>query len=145
MSTRRFFLLKATCIFILLFSGNIYSQELNKAFLNSLPKSIQEDFLDTDDEKLTDNFNERPDTRIQKIESGIDNIKDQIQTIEAQIARKEDPDSLRVFGSNFFESYQTTFAPMNQQNFSSNYVLDVGDVLSIETVGNISISMRREE
>ena len=66
-------------IFMIGFSSNlILAQELNQAFLNSLPKSIQEDFLSSeDDDMLTDNFNDRPETRIQKIESGIDSIKDQ--------------------------------------------------------------------
>jgi protein involved in polysaccharide export with SLBB domain len=134
--------LKATFLIVLLYSGAALAQDLNQAFLNSLPKSVQESFLNTDDDQLSDNFNERPDTRIQKIESGIDNIKDQIQTIESQIARKENVDELRVFGSNFFESYQTSFAPMNQQNFSSDYALDVGDILSIQTVGNLSINKK---
>jgi hypothetical protein len=46
----------------------VTSQELNDAFLKSLPKSIQEDFLNPD-EALSDNFNERPETRIRKVES----------------------------------------------------------------------------
>ena len=37
--------------------------------------------------------------------------------------------SLKIFGANFFDSYQTSFAPLNEQNFAADYVLDVGDVL----------------
>ena len=52
------------------------AQDLNEAFLNSLPRSIQEDFLNSDaDETLSDNYNDRPETRIRKVESGIDDIK----------------------------------------------------------------------
>jgi len=65
------------------------SQELNEEFLKSLPKSIQEDFLNSDDEELSDNFNERPETRIRKAESGIDDIKNQIQSLESQINRED--------------------------------------------------------
>ena len=131
-------------IFMIGFSSNlILAQELNQAFLNSLPKSIQEDFLSSeDDDMLTDNFNDRPETRIQKIESGIDSIKDQIRTIESQINREEGADDLIVFGSDFFSSYQSSFSPTNQQNFSSDYVLDVGDILTIQTVGNLSINKK---
>ena len=118
------------------------SQELNDAFLNSLPKSIQEDFLNTPDEDLSKNFNERPETRIRKVESRIENIKDQIKSLESQISRDESIDELTIFGSNFFDSYQTSFAPVNQQNFSSDYVIDVGDVLSVQTFGAVRVNKK---
>ena len=118
------------------------AQDLNEAFLKSLPQSIQEDFLNADDDELTDNYNERPETRIRKVESGIDDIKNQIQSLESQINREDLKDEMIIFGSNFFDSYQTSFAPVNQQNFSSDYVIDVGDVLSVQTVGNIKIDKK---
>ena len=68
----------------------VTSQELNEAFLKSLPKSIQEDFLNADVMKtLSDNFNERPETRIRKVESGIDDIKNQIESLETQLNRED--------------------------------------------------------
>ena len=119
------------------------AQDLNEAFLNSLPRSIQEDFLNSDaDETLSDNYNDRPETRIRKVESGIDDIKDQIQSLESQINREESKAEMKIFGSNFFDSYQTSFAPINQQNFSSDYVLDVGDVLSVQTFGNVKVNKK---
>ena len=76
------------CFFVIFLSNSVISQDLNKAFLESLPKSIQEDFLSADgDDDLTDNFNERPETRIRKVESGIDDIKDQIQSLESQLIK----------------------------------------------------------
>ena len=118
------------------------SQELDDAFLKSLPKSIQEDFLNSDDEELSDNFNERPETRIRKVESGIDDIKNQIQFLETQINREDSKDEMIIFGSNFFTSYQTSFAPINQKNFSSDYVIDVGDVLSVQTFGTVKVNKK---
>ena len=47
-----------------------------------------------------------------------------------------------IFGSNFFDSYQTSFAPINQQNFSSDYVIDVGDVLSVQTFGKVKVNKK---
>ena len=47
-----------------------------------------------------------------------------------------------IFGSNFFDSYQTSFAPINQQNFSSDYVIDVGDVLSVQTFGTVKLNKK---
>ncbi len=118
------------------------SQELNDAFLNSLPKSIQEDFLNNPDEDLSNNYNDRPETRIRKVESGIDNLKDQIKSLESQISRDGSIDEIKIFGSNFFDSYQTSFAPVNQQNFSSDYVIDVGDVLSVQTFGAVRVNKK---
>ncbi|MDA9868476.1 SLBB domain-containing protein [Gammaproteobacteria bacterium] len=131
------------CFYAFFFSNAVTSQELNDAFLKSLPKSIQEDFLSgNSDDELADNFNERPETRIRKAESGIDDIKNQIQSIESQMNREDAKDDIIIFGSNFFNSYQTSFAPINQQNFSSDYVVDVGDVLSVQTLGKVNINKK---
>jgi polysaccharide biosynthesis/export protein len=136
-------LINFICFYAFFLSNAVTSQELNEAFLQSLPKSIQEDFLNADsDEDLSGNYNERPETRIRKVESGIDDIKDQIQSIESQMNREETKDDMITFGSNFFNSYQTSFAPINEQNFSSDYVIDVGDVLSVQTLGNIKVNKK---
>jgi polysaccharide export outer membrane protein len=129
-----------------LFLHNVVnSQDLNEEFLKSLPKSIQEDFINAEDDDLSNNFNERPETRIRKVESGIDNIKDQIKSLETQLDREnKDKVDLIVFGSNFFDSYQTSFAPINEQNFSSDYVIDVGDILSVQTFGNLRVDKKIE-
>ncbi|MDA9130833.1 SLBB domain-containing protein [Gammaproteobacteria bacterium] len=137
------FLINFICFYAFFLSNAVTSQELNEAFLQSLPKSIQEDFLSAgDDDDLTDNFNERPETRIRKVESGIDDIKNQIQSLESQINREDIKGGIIIFGSNFFDSYQTSFAPINQLNFSSDYVIDVGDVLSVQTFGKIKVNKK---
>ncbi|MDC1525598.1 SLBB domain-containing protein [Gammaproteobacteria bacterium] len=121
-----------------------FSQELNDNFLSSLPKSIQSDFLGmAEDEETSDIYPKRPDTRIQKIESGIDEVKKQLTSMEASLYRQENQGVLEVFGSNFFNSYQATFAPINQENFTSDYVLDVGDVLTVQSVGSQNLTASR--
>lgn len=133
-------LLSFICLYGFVLSNSVTSQELNEAFLQSLPKSIQEDFLNADDGgALSENFNERPETRIRKVESGIDAIKDQIKSLETQLEREDKKDDFIIFGSNFFNSYQSSFAPINELNFAADYVLDVGDVLNIQSPGNTSI------
>jgi len=123
--------------------NTLSSQDLSGAFLDSLPKSIQEDFLNNDnDDDLTNNYNDRPETRIRKVESGIDDIKNQIQSLESQLNREDPENEMIVFGSNFFDSYQTSFAPINQQNFSSDYVVDVGDVLLVQTIGKVKVNKK---
>ena len=139
-------LLSFICLYGFVLSNAVTSQELNEAFLQSLPKSIQEDFLNADaDEALSKNFNERPETRIMKVESGIDAIKDKIQSLETQLTRENTKDDLIIFGSNFFNSYQSSFAPINQLNFAADYVLDVGDVLNIKSLGTGSISGAKQK
>jgi polysaccharide biosynthesis/export protein len=132
---------KYSLIFLLLASSSnsLISQELNKEFLNSLPKSVQEEFMNQDsDDDLTENFNMRPDTRLSKIESGVETIKAQVEAIENELNKEETEGELKIFGENFFDSYQTSFAPLNEQNFSADYVLDVGDVLNIQSLGSIN-------
>jgi polysaccharide biosynthesis/export protein len=136
-------LLSFLCLYGFVLSNAVTSQELNEKFLKSLPKSIQEDFLDAAeaDESLEKNFNERPETRIRKVEQRVQEYKDQLESLETQLTREDtkDKDDLIIFGSNFFNSYQSSFAPINQLNFSADYVLDVGDVLTIQTLGTANI------
>ena len=139
-------LISFICLYGLVLSNAVTSQELNEAFLKSLPKSIQEDFLNTDaDETLSDNFNERPETRIRKAEGRIDAIKDEIESLESQLTREDTNDDLIIFGSNFFNSYQSSFAPINQLNFAADYVLDVGDVLNIQSLGTTSVGGTKQK
>ena len=44
-------------------------------------------------------------------------------------------DNLKLFGLDFFNTFQTTFMPINEPNPDSGYSLDVGDILEIQLVG----------
>ena len=44
-------------------------------------------------------------------------------------------DGLKLFGSDFFNTFQTSFMPTNEPNPDSDYYLDIGDVLNIQMVG----------
>ena len=128
-------------------STPVTPQELNEKFLKSLPKAIQEDFLNAaeNDESLAENYNERPETRIRKAEQRIDEIRDQLGSLETELNREDTKDDLIIFGSNFFNSYQSSFAPINQLNFSADYILDVGDVLNVQSLGTASITGRKDK
>ena len=96
-------LLNLVCFCAFSLSSALASQTLDEAFLKSLPQSIQEDFLDVGgDDNLTDNFNDRPETRIRKVEGGIDDIKNQIQSLETSMNRENITEELKIFGSDFF-------------------------------------------
>jgi protein involved in polysaccharide export with SLBB domain len=47
---------------------------------------------------------------------------------------KED-DKVERFGQNFFNTVQSSFMPINEPNLSSSYILDFGDVLEIQLIG----------
>ena len=97
---------------------NISSQEYDEDYLSSLPDDVREELLKKAEDK--DDF-EKPmySTKISSLD------KDE-----------EDESILRgVFGENFFTSYQSTFMPINEPNFDASYVLDYGDVLKIQLIG----------
>lgn len=111
-------------IFLLSFlvsTAFIYSQELDEAYLQSLPEDIREDVLNKIDAK--DNLDEpvyrRASTFVDK-----DKGKD-----------KNEEGKNILFGSNFFDVMQTSFMPINEPNLDSSYILDFGDVLEIQLIG----------
>ena len=99
---------------LLLLSTIIYSQELDEAYLESLPESVRADVLDkiSAEESLDKPIYRRASTFIDK---------------------EENPSLL--FGSNFFDVMQTSFMPINEPNLDSSYILDFGDVLEIQLIG----------
>jgi protein involved in polysaccharide export with SLBB domain len=99
---------------LLIVSTSLYSQELDKAYLESLPESVRADVLDKIAEK------EEKDTPVYRRPSSM--------------IKKPLVDSTR-FGAQIFDMMQTSFMPINEPNFDSSYVLDFGDTLEIQLVG----------
>tara|TARA_B100000925_G_C22006548_1_gene473967 strand:- start:591 stop:2453 length:1863 start_codon:yes stop_codon:yes gene_type:complete len=134
-------------IFFFFFSISLSSQELDENFLDSLPDDIRKDVLERADEqdKSTDE-NYRPyqySSKLQQAEELI-SLKKRLETdLEELEKRLSSDDSLRLgedlklFGSNFFNTFQTSFMPINEPNPEPSYVLDVGDVLKIQLVGQM--------
>ena len=105
--------MKKTLLLSILFIFSIfsYSQELDEAYLASLPENIREDVL----QKMSDR--DAQDTPVYRRPSSMIN--------------KDAPDSRR-FGSKFFDMMQSSFMPVNEPNFDSSYILDFGDTLEIQ-------------
>jgi len=107
--------MKKICITALLIvSTGLYSQELDDAYLASLPESVRVDVLDEIAEK------EKKGTPVYRRPSSM--------------IKKPLVDSPR-FGAQIFDMMQTSFMPINEPNFDSSYVLDFGDTLEIQLVG----------
>src|SRR6056300_1998558 len=113
---KKIFLL--TCLVV---SAATYSQELDEAYLQSLPESVREDVLS-------------------KIEAQEDLDKPVYRRASTFIDKDKDKDKDKdiyniLFGSDFFDVMQTSFMPINEPNLDSSYVLDFGDVLEIQLIG----------
>ena len=106
-------------IFLLAFlvlATTIYSQELDDGYLQSLPEDIRSDVLD-------------------KIAAKENLDKPVYRRASTFIDKDEDINATLLFGSNFFDVMQTSFMPINEPNLDSSYILDFGDVLEIQLIG----------
>ena len=122
--------------YIVFVSINLFAQELDQKYLDSLPEDMRKDILEQANQR--DEL-EKPVYRndTSQLEKEIDDDKDD----------DESENRLKVFGEDFFSSYQSTFMPINEPNFDSEYILDYGDVLNIQLIGlkNSAILMRFQE
>ena len=107
--------------------SNPQSGEIDKDYLNSLPEEIRSDVLkEIDKGKEENKVTRRPSTKIATL-----------QTIqEWERFKSENLIESERYGMNLFRSMQSSFMPINEPNFDSNYVLDFGDVLSIQLIGS---------
>ena len=98
----------------LIVSTGLYSQELDEAYLKSLPEGVRGDVLDGIASREVEDtpLYRRPSSMIKKPSSSSDR-----------------------FGAQIFDMMQTSFMPINEPNFDSSYVLDFGDTLEIQLVG----------
>ena len=103
--------------FISFGSHNIIGQEFDPDFLASLPEEVRSDLLNQVDarEALEEEQFRRPSTFIER----------------------PDIESER-FGINIFSMMQTSLMPVNEPNFDSGYILDFGDQLQLQLVGQKS-------
>jgi polysaccharide biosynthesis/export protein len=135
--------------FLIIIPFDSFTQSLDQAFLKSLPRSIQEDLTNRaeGEESLDDkNYNKKPDTRLLNIEEAIEVLKGDLESIENEVALENNQgrDGLEIFGSSFFNSYQTSFSPVNNPRFISDYILDVDDVVKIEIIGKTTNTKKQK-
>lgn len=108
-------------LFISLLSVNSFSQELDPAFLESLPEDVATDLMDRSAKRnvLEETQYRRPSTFIEKPE----------------------PTSNR-FGAQIFSMMQSSLMPLNEPYFDSSYVLDFGDELKLQLIGQKSQTVK---
>ena len=109
-----FFLISLSPIFIA-------AQDFDESFLNSLPEDVRSSLqAQTSSKKdLEETQYRRPSTFIKKPGAESDR-----------------------FGAQIFSMMQTTFMPLNEPSFDGTYILDYGDVLEIQFVGQKSYTAK---
>ena len=124
---------------------SISAQELDPEFLDSLPDDIRKDIQETNQRKL-DGTDEKYSpyiysSKLAKAETFL-KLKDRLEKDLLEMERRLNSDSsfdmsedLIIYGSDFFNTFQTSFMPINEPNPDSGYMLDVGDVLQVQLVG----------
>tara|TARA_B110000879_G_scaffold173633_1_gene225857 strand:+ start:2072 stop:3844 length:1773 start_codon:yes stop_codon:yes gene_type:complete len=119
------------------------AQELNEDFLASLPDDIKEDLAKKNAEQgKSSEERYRPylySTKLSQAEELI-KLKDRLEVDLLDLERRLKVDGsvdtdLKLYGSDFFNTFQTSFMPINEPNPDSGYILDVGDVLNIQLTG----------
>tara|TARA_B100001248_G_C27395620_1_gene465342 strand:- start:1304 stop:3088 length:1785 start_codon:yes stop_codon:yes gene_type:complete len=138
--------IKLVTLFLL--SNFLHSQSvpdgLDEDFLNSLPDEVAEDVLKEFEKssKEEDKIYKRSSTSLEKSRT--------LQKWQ-KFLREEELDQnklLKRFGSEMFQSMQSTFMPINEPNLDDSYILDYGDILNIQFVGNrtavLSVEVMRD-
>ena len=135
-------ILKITILFTFLFPYMLASQsagsDFDVAFLDSLPTEVREDLLSETESKknLEEPIYRKPSTYIDKPSTKKKNFYRSRNSFNDEYMEDEDSAILKRFGESIFSKMQTTLMPINEPNFDDSYVLDYGDVLEIQIVGN---------
>ena len=133
-------------IFLSLITLTIGAQELDEEFLNSLPDDIRKDIQENNQRKADGTAETyRPYIYSSKLKKAEDflKLKDRLESDLLELERRISSDNeiniikdLKLYGSDFFSTFQTSYMPINEPNPDSGYMLDVGDVLQVQLVGS---------
>ena len=125
----------------------VHAQQLDETYLDSLPDDIKEDLLERADQNQKDaESNYRSSlysSKLEQAEELIDlktRLEADLQELERRLKSDEELKvsyDLELFGSEFFQTFQTSFMPINEPNPDSSYTLDSGDILNIQLIGQI--------
>ena len=139
--------MKTTKLAILftLISVSLHAQELDTEFLESLPDDIRKDIQENNMRKADGTAETyRPyiySSKLTKAETFL-KLKDRLEADLLDLERRISSDDkidisedFKIYGSDFFNTFQTSFMPINEPNPDSGYMLDVGDVLQVQLVG----------
>ena len=123
----------------------LVAQEFDQDFLNSLPDDIKNDLAEKNSktqESSGENYrpylnssklNKDEDLSIlkQRLEYDLQELEQRLGSDDRLVAEEES----KLYGADFFNTFQTTYMPINEPNPDSSYLLDIGDGLEIQLIG----------
>jgi len=129
----------ASAFFIFL-SLQAYSQNLDEDFLQGLPLDMQKQLELSNEDEKGDELDKLLSTKssIEKNEALLKSLSKQIEMLKDSLSLNNEDGILRRFGDSFFNDFQSTFMPINIANLGNDYVVDVGDELSLNLLGKLS-------
>jgi protein involved in polysaccharide export with SLBB domain len=124
---------------------SISAQEFDESFLNSLPDDVRKELEEQNTaQKQNSEETYRPylySSKLRQYEE-LQSLKERLEIdlleLEERLNSGDELNverELKLFGEDFFNTFQTSFMPINEPNPDSGYVLDVGDILKIQLVG----------
>lgn len=115
---------QAFFLLIIFSTIKLHSQSLDQSFLDSLPEDVKNDVLE--------NYNENS-----QLEKKVYRSTENDTELEKKSYEQDTEEFITddIFGSDFFNTFQSTFMPVNFPNIDSSYMLDFGDILEIQLVG----------
>lgn len=123
-------------------SVHTYSQSssnLDEDFLTSLPESVQKELQEEgrDGEKPVERLLNSKTSSLKNKEI-LKILQKQLSVLEDRMKSEDEKifTPLERFGTAFFNSSQSTFMPVNVPNLNADYILDVGDKVSLTIVGS---------
>ena len=142
---KNFILRKFNLILAIIFISAINAQELDETFMSSLPDDLKKDVLsrtNVQNQNTNDVYNSYQYSSKLEQKEELSKLKKRLEEDlkELEIRLRGDEkllldEGLKLYGLNFFNTFQTSFMPINEPNPDSTYTLDVGDVLAIQLVG----------
>lgn len=126
---------------VILSSANAYSQAaISKEFLEGLDPSIRDQIEseneETDEGELEELF--RAEISVEKNKAILKSLRKKMDSLEQRMENDDGQSTLERFGDSFFSTIQSSFMPINIPNFSSNYIVDVGDTFSLLLTGKMA-------
>lgn len=136
---------KIKLVFLTLMIISISAQDLDENFLKSLPDDVRKDLEERNSEQMKSSKetyrpylyssklrqSEELLSLKERLEQDLLELEERLNSGDNLYVKKE----LKLFGEDFFNTFQTSFMPINEPNPDSRYTLDIGDVLKIQLVG----------
>jgi protein involved in polysaccharide export with SLBB domain len=135
--SKNIFKLLALLLFLFC-SFALSAQVLDDSFLESLPENVRKDIEQKsvlDGDKKIEYIN--PDTRVANMEESLRIAEQNLAKLKAEFNSMDTKSQFALprFGDRFFNSFQASFLPVNEPSASGDYILDYGDVLTVQIVG----------